>query len=838
MQLFVVNQEDYVGRDLLTLFPSPAETVPIIELLPDCYEESSVEKDSDGSDTSEFEAGSNAESDNESEYFQDENNSSSGEDSDEETNPNNIGDPEIDTVTVHRSTPAPTQDKKEVRKKKDKQQKEHEKNGESNNKEKSSKKKPFNLQLAMEELEKQKRKLKKYKKKLARKNKEVSESSDSCVSSDSDSEKSSKSDTKSKKKLATDNSQPFPDLCDIGVMTIDRKFEKKRKLSDQKACCCFCNKLIQKLPRHLEQVHGDEPEVIDFLSQAKKSVVRVLMISALRKRGNNMHNKRVIETGVGFVIPKYRSKYVRFCDMMLICPQCKGLYAEKYLTKHMKTCSSTSDDIPNKCSSREFRRIAKEETCFIASDSILAKVRPVIEMIRDKEILSIVKSDPVILSYGAKHLFKLGTGASLRKNKENVRSRMRDCARAVLAARIISGKEDFNMSDFFSLDYYDVAFEVVYRVGGFDASTFQYSKTSSFGLKFKQHLNITKVIVRKNAVIAGNKTKKEDVDSAYELLNDEWPEMVSFHCRRQLNTATFNQPNLLPPTTQITKVYLYLKENRLTLVHKLKENYTAGNFRALSSNLFVRLVYFNRRRVGEVESMRLEWYHAKLAPGEEGSSSPLEEVLSEMEKSLMNYFTRIELRGKKGRKVPMLFTPDMVSDMDLLIACRSECTVHAENPFLFPLTRGDESHVSGYPLMRRAAEVSGVANAYLFTGTNLRKVFATSLQLLALQKNTLREFAKFMGHDIDIHKEYYRLQSDVFQCTKIGKVLLESAESQLNKNQNKSIEGMEFTSEELMSIAAAERQMDPEIDADNAEQRAFEEDADADLDRAAAAASM
>jgi len=45
-------------------------------------------------------------------------------------------------------------------------------------------------------------------------------------------------------------------------------------------------------------------------------------------------------------------------------------------------------------------------------------------------------------------------------------------------------------------------------------------------------------------------------------------------------------------------------------------------------------------------------------------------------------------------------------------------------------------------------------------------------QVLNLKKHELDQLAQFMGHDIQIHWEFYRLPSDVILTAKVVKVLM------------------------------------------------------------------
>lgn len=51
------------------------------------------------------------------------------------------------------------------------------------------------------------------------------------------------------------------------------------------------------------------------------------------------------------------------------------------------------------------------------------------------------------------------------------------------------------------------------------------------------------------------------------------------------------------------------------------------------------------------------------------------EALTELEKRLCQHFERVEIRGKHGRKVPIILTPAMVQSLELLVEERSSCGV-------------------------------------------------------------------------------------------------------------------------------------------------------------------
>lgn len=84
------------------------------------------------------------------------------------------------------------------------------------------------------------------------------------------------------------------------------------------------------------------------------------------------------------------------------------------------------------------------------------------------------------------------------------------------------------------------------------------------------------------------------------------------------------------------------------------------------------VILFNRRREGEVSKMSLNGFTLRNT----SSFHPVIELaLSDLDKKLCKHFQRIEIRGKRGRKVPILLTPDMLTSMQLIVKTCRICDV-------------------------------------------------------------------------------------------------------------------------------------------------------------------
>lgn len=69
----------------------------------------------------------------------------------------------------------------------------------------------------------------------------------------------------------------------------------------------------------------------------------------------------------------------------------------------------------------------------------------------------------------------------------------------------------------------------------------------------------------------------------------------------------------------------------------------------------------------------------------------------------------------------------------------------------------------------------------MLTGTRLRKHVGTMMTLLNLRDHELDAVADFMGHDIRVHRRFYRLSSEPMQLAKISKVLINMERGNIDK---------------------------------------------------------
>ncbi|KAK7907079.1 hypothetical protein WMY93_015691 [Mugilogobius chulae] len=108
---------------------------------------------------------------------------------------------------------------------------------------------------------------------------------------------------------------------------------------------------------------------------------------------------------------------------------------------------------------------------------------------------------------------------------------------------------------------------------------------------------------------------------------------------------------------------------------------------------------------------------------------------------------------------------------ELQVNKRQECGILTENLYVFPRPSSLTCYCSSDSL-RYFAKACAAKSPDSLTSTKLRKQTATLSQVLNLSNDELDQLADFLGHDIRVHRQSYRLPKGTLQQAKISKVLL------------------------------------------------------------------
>ncbi|XP_071357180.1 uncharacterized protein [Trachinotus anak] len=224
---------------------------------------------------------------------------------------------------------------------------------------------------------------------------------------------------------------------------------------------------------------------------------------------------------------------------------------------------------------------------------------------------------------------------------------------------------------------------------------------------------------------------------------------------------------------------------------------SANNYATLAKVTLAQLIIFNRRREREVSRMELATFKARK---KSEINKDMAACLTPLENKMCDFFPGLENRGKRGRGVPVLLKPSMVSAMELLADTREMCGVSKENIYMFAKP-GALSAYRGGECIQKFARESGAKHPEVLTSTILRKHIATMSQVLNLQENEADQLTDFLGHDVHVHRQYYRLPQGTLQLAKMSKVLLAVEKGTLSQYKGQSLDNIELDPEEKIDCS-------------------------------------
>ena len=134
----------------------------------------------------------------------------------------------------------------------------------------------------------------------------------------------------------------------------------------------------------------------------------------------------------------------------------------------------------------------------------------------------------------------------------------------------------------------------------------------------------------------------------------------------------------------------------------------------------------------------------------------------------------VHVRGKRGRRVPVLMDRDALVAVEALIKNRGQVGVSSHNIFVFAApTRSSRKPLRGNDCLNSILEkIENLEDASRIRSTQLRKYTATVSQIADLSENDLRWLAEHLGHNLDVHREYYRLRESTVELSKVSRLLL------------------------------------------------------------------
>ncbi|CAJ1069453.1 uncharacterized protein LOC117818719 isoform X2 [Xyrichtys novacula] len=517
---------------------------------------------------------------------------------------------------------------------------------------------------------------------------------------------------------------------------------KEKKVYRKKNYCPFCTKSVSKMARHFEAIHSDQPEVAVAFQYPKLSKERQKIWNRLVNQGNFAHNKTVLKTGKGQLTAKKRPVLTGQAQDFLHCLYCRGLFAKKCLRRHVRSCS---ERVKNEDESEVGRRRYASLCAMEASEDlgITEGLKSILSVMTYDEVTRAVMDDPIILQLG--ELFFKQHGSDERRH-EYIRQNLRQVARLVLEAQKTSPLK--KLEDFFVPSNFPCIVASVKVLAGYDPESKTY-KAPSLAVKLGYSIQKACAIVEGNAAKHGDERVAESAREFLTVYQEKWTELISSGALKMLRKKKLQRDQRVPSARDVKLLHAHLEKVHDVAEKKLRTSPSTENYSTLTKIMLARTILFNRRCAREVSFVELKDFMSRK---KSSLQSGMDVSVSDLERLMCGYFTRIDIRGKCGRTVPIFLKPSFVSALELIVEVREACGVPKKNPYLFGRPHGLSAQ-HGTDCIQRYAKACGAEDPEALRSKTIRKHYAEMLQIMNMDENEAREILGPDGHERTLQQD-------------------------------------------------------------------------------------
>ncbi|XP_031357056.1 uncharacterized protein LOC116180961 [Photinus pyralis] len=553
-------------------------------------------------------------------------------------------------------------------------------------------------------------------------------------------------------------------------------FVKKNRLPHRKINRCnYCDNdvLIKNFVRHLERHHYSEKDVRDMLALPTKSKQRRIALHLLR---NNTNFELFVNgtTRPNRTDPKRSTGKAQYYP----CVYCKGLFLKSYLKRHAKSCKS--QDIATGSSERRINHISHSMTitaCAMDPTNVISRLNvkeQVFNLMKGDDIAFEAKRDLLIVHFGNSYLMK----HKRERMAISCSNRMRELARLLISYRRILNKgAETSFKDLLHPENFDNVVTAVRHIVGYDfeKKTFKApSLAMHLGTSLKMVCDeLTHLILKQSKGFKCKSTDDsqrwlQDIKNFKKLVISRWNTEISSLANKDLLEKRWQKPLLLPLVSDVKKFRDGIMEIARECQNKfhMKED-NEHTYKLLVQCTLSLLIVFNRRRIGDVQYLKIKDYTI----GKKSNIKDFENALTEMEKALTTKYKRVVTGGKGSRPVVILI-PELIQNFMGVLLEHREKYIPNDNEYAFAMPGSKIKWGKGDVAIRNLATMVNLEAPAAITSNKLRKHIATIMQLLNLSKDEAKQFSTFMGHTQKTHDEFYELPVDLYQTAKVSKLLL------------------------------------------------------------------
>lgn len=338
--------------------------------------------------------------------------------------------------------------------------------------------------------------------------------------------------------------------------------------------------------------------------------------------------------------------------------------------------------------------------------------------------------------------------------------KMRELSRLLLSYRKIVGKTNIGLKDILHPKNFDTVLHAARTVVGYDPekNTFQSpSLAMHFGTTLKMVCDeLTHLIIKEkrgfkcNSLAHGQEWLR-NIKNFKRLIESRWNTEMGSLANKDLLEKRWKKPLLLPLVSDIRK----FRDECMKIANEcerafLDNSHDVKIYSQLVQCTLSLLIIFNRRRIGDVQFLKISDYKNE----KKSDYTDFQNVLTKTEKMLTAKYKRVVNSGKGSREVVILVPQELQHFIDVLLQHRDRY-ISSTNDYMFALPGSKVPWGKGDVAIRTLANKMNLQNKKAMTSNKLRKQIATVTQLLNLSPEESKQFSTFMGHTEKTHKDFY-----------------------------------------------------------------------------------
>ena len=585
----------------------------------------------------------------------------------------------------------------------------------------------------------------------------------------------------------------------VGAMAVDPKLQyvprikNETKRREPKLHCCYICKsmVVDQIRRHILKVHSNSETVKDIIKTCPTDELLHSAITDLINLGDYWYNNDPISHGKEKLVARKPNKKSDKDlttkdtensvntdkikgDQWVLCPGCLKSFRSSTLRKHQCSRVKKMKDVKgNLCESRNLVPDIHPD----ASDRLRTRI---LKIMQHGEIRNAVKMDHLIILYGN----SLVEYYTHDQHTPWISHQLRLLAELFLLVQ----KECPAVNQFSDVLDNVHASAVTKAIQIMMAIDFKTGKIAK-GNKCREMSSLLNKVIDfyKYHCTEKNMDKKHEKATKFETLMTQKFKLLNKQSRDcVIEQSKSKGKQKVPTVSDIKKLCEYTEEIRSDAHDILQKEFNYHAWRDLNESTLLSLQIFNRKRQGEISRLLIsdldESQMYKLSDDCDGDEyNRLDDRCKEAAKG----YIRISITNKKGlRTVGLILHQNTLDSINLILKYRKQAQIRLDNKYVFAKRSYDpsrDSHFIACDIMRDYSTKCDATDPESLRGTFLRKQIATMMYGIQIGDETLRDLASFLGHDYEIHKNYYRQKIPVRELITLAPLLMQAQGHQENQ---------------------------------------------------------